>query len=209
MKIKICGITRLEDALAAVDCGADALGFIFVPDSPRYVRPPAVQEITSQLPPEVITVGVFVNEPRGTIVRTIREAGIRAVQLHGDESPEEAAGFGVRVMKGYRVTPGFDTAQLSAYHVYAHLLDAYVRGRRGGTGQTFDWQVAFRARTFGKIVLSGGLQAENVADAIRAARPDAVDVSSGVERTPGVKDHEKMKAFVVAAREAFASVQTP
>jgi phosphoribosylanthranilate isomerase len=208
MKIKICGITRLDDALAAVEYGADTLGFIFVPDSPRYVRPSAAQQITSKLPPEIITVGVFVNESRATIARTILDAGIHAIQLHGDETPEETEGFGIRVVKGYRVSPGFDTAQLSAYRVYAHLLDAYVGGRRGGTGQTFDWQVAFRARAFGKIILSGGLRPANVAEAIRAARPDAVDVSSGVERTAGVKDHAQMKEFMQAAREAFAGVQT-
>ncbi len=203
MKIKICGITRAADALAAVRCGADAIGFIFFQSSPRYIPPAKAAEIVGALPASVLAVGVFVDASRDSIVDAVRVSGIGALQLHGDEPPESTSGFGLPVFKAHRVSARFAIEYLDRYAVEAHLLDAYANGSRGGTGKHFDWDVAVRARQAHRIILSGGLNPENVERAIRYVWPYAVDVSSGVERQPGVKDHVRMCRFIDIARGAF------
>ena len=203
MRIKICGVTRSEDALCALDAGADMIGFIFVPGSKRLISPEAAGRIIEGLPHDVLPVGVFVNASRTTVLETIRISGIRAVQLHGDEPPPDAEGLPVRVFKAHRVKSELDPAALLRYRVDAHVLDTYVSGAHGGTGQVFDWRFARSAARAMPVILGGGLTPENVADAITIVNPAAVDVSSGVEVMPGIKDHHKIRLFVRAARRAF------
>ncbi len=206
VKVKICGITSIEDALTALEFGADALGFIFYAKSPRYVTPEAVKEITSALPPFVSTVGVFVDSPTEQINEVVRRAGINSVQLHGKESPEECAmAEGASVIKAFRVSGEDDIAGIGAYAtndytVAAVLLDTFVEGTHGGTGKTFDWKLAIKAKKYGPLILSGGLGPDNVSEAIETVRPYAVDVSSGVESAPGTKEPEKVKRFIEEAK---------
>lgn len=202
VRIKICGITNLEDALLAAELGADALGFIFYPKSPRAVSPEAAREIIRRLPPFVLTVGVFVDEEPARVQEIAAYAGLDWLQLHGAESPDSCRTVGRRVIKGFRVKGEESLALLEPYHgaVQAFLLDTYRPGTPGGTGETFDWELAHRAKEFGPIILAGGLIPDNVAEAIRTARPAAVDVASGVEAAPGKKDPDKLKTFMEAAR---------
>ena len=194
-RVKICGITNLEDARLAVEYGADALGFVFYEGSPRHVFPETVREIISHLPPFVTTVGVFVNAPPQEIREVMDLAGLDVVQLHGDEPQEECSLF-PRVIKAFRVRELSDIERLKGYSVSAYLLDAYDPEVPGGTGQTFNWDIAVEAKKYGPIILAGGLTPENVADAVSRVRPYAVDVSSGVEAQKGKKDHEKMRLFI-------------
>ncbi len=194
-RVKICGITNLDDALLAVEYGADALGFVFYEGSPRHVFPETVREIISRLPPFVTTVGVFVNAPPQEIREVMDLAGLDVVQLHGDEPQEECSLF-PRVIKAFRVRELSDIERLKGYSVSAYLLDAYDPEVPGGTGQTFNWDIAVEAKKYGPIILAGGLTPENVADAVSRVRPYAVDVSSGVEAQKGKKDHEKMRLFI-------------
>ena len=198
VRVKICGMTNQDDALWAAAHGADALGFIFYSKSPRFIKVDAAREIVSVLPPFVTPVGVFVNEPRDRVEATAREVGLRAVQLHGDESPEACAGFLLPVIKALRVGETFDPSTLEAYPVDTFLLDTDKKGLYGGTGETFDWSIAREAKQYGRIVLSGGLSPENVAEAVRQVQPYAVDCGSGVEADPGKKDCEKVRAFIEA-----------
>jgi phosphoribosylanthranilate isomerase len=207
MRVKICGITRLEDALVAVEAGADALGFVFVPASPRCLPASRAHEIIRRLPPGVLTVGVFVDQDRETVEHIIRDTGIHAIQLHGNETPDETRGYKALVIKAHRVFPGFKLDVLDRFTVHAHLLDTFVENMGGGTGKTFDWEIARQARVHGDIILSGGLHPENVAEAIRRSSPAAVDVSSGVEREPGIKNAVKMRDFVRNALGAFEQLQ--
>ncbi|PYS75192.1 MAG: phosphoribosylanthranilate isomerase [Acidobacteria bacterium] len=203
--VKICGITNAEDALAAVEAGADLLGFNFYLKSPRYISPSEARRIAGALPESVGRVGVFVNETEpGAIARAVSEAGVGAAQLHGDETPEFCAELvGISVIKALRVGRGFGVEQASRYKTDAVLLDAYAEDAWGGTGRTFDWSVARRAReVVPKLFLAGGLTPENVAEAVRAVRPFAVDVCSGVETSPGRKSFRLMRGFVEAVREA-------
>ena len=203
--IKVCGITSLPDALAAVECGADALGFNFYGGSPRCVTPAAARRIIEELPPGVLCVGVFVNEAAPeAVTRAASEAGVHAVQLHGDETPEYCASLGgVEVIKALRVGPAFDVAEVGRYGPRAILLDAFSAGARGGTGTTFDWSLARAAREMApRLYLAGGLNAGNVAAAIEAVGPYAVDVCSGVESATGRKDRGLLRRFVGAARGA-------
>lgn len=207
VKIKICGITNPADAAMAAEAGADALGFVFWEKSPRYVAPSIAAAIIGSLPPFVTTVGVFVNELPERIVEIAVAAGLACVQLHGDETPGECGAIkasvaGLRIIKAFRVNRGFDIMSLKPYSAQAHLLDAYKAGVPGGTGQTFDWAVAAAAKEMGRIILSGGLTPGNVVEAIRVVRPYAVDVSSGVERSPGLKDADKVVKFIKTAKEA-------
>ena len=198
-RVKICGITRYEDAKAAVEYGADALGFVFYEGSPRHVFPETVKDIISNLPPFVTTVGVFVNAPTTEIKEIVEFTGIDVVQLHGEEPPEECL-FWKRVIKAIKVRDMSDLDELQQYRVSAYLLDTYSPDMPGGTGQVFNWEIALHAKRFGHVILAGGLTPENVSDAIKTVKPYAVDVSSGVESEKGIKDHEKLKLFIKRAK---------
>jgi len=201
-RVKVCGITRPRDARTAVDLGAAALGFIFYPGSPRYIDPDKAAEIIRGLPPFVASVGVFVDAPAGRVRSVIRACSLAAVQLHGAEPPEFCASLPVKVIKGFRVREGRMPPGISRYAVDALLLDTYRAGVPGGTGEVFPWEVACRARRYGKIILAGGLNPGNVREAVEAVRPYAVDVSSGVEAAPGIKDAGLLEAFFRQVREA-------
>lgn len=199
--VKVCGITNLEDALAAVEDGADMLGFNFYARSPRYVSPGEALRIVGHLPDGVSCVGVFVNEPApAEVERIAREAGLGAVQLHGDETPEYCQSLrGLTTIKALRVGADYDAESAAAYGTDAVLLDAYVAGARGGTGHTFDWSLAGLTRErVPRLFLAGGLNPDNVAAAVAAVRPYAVDVCSGVETSPGRKSPELIRRFVKA-----------
>ncbi len=198
-RVKVCGTTRLKDALLAVECGADAIGFIFYKKSPRYVSAKVAGEICSKLPPFVHRVGVFVNEAADKINRIVDRCGLDAVQLHGDESPAFCKKIKCRVIKVVRVKDTSSLKEMSRYSVDAFLLDTYKENQWGGTGNVFDWKLAARAKKYGPVILAGGLNPRNVKEAIQKVRPYGVDVSSGVEQSPGKKDPKKVKAFLKAA----------
>lgn len=200
VRAKVCGITNSEDAMCAADAGADALGFIFYEKSPRYVTPEVVGEIVADLPPFITPVGVFVNAPEARIDAVVKLAGLRAIQLHGDEPPEACLGHAVPVIRVLRVGADFEPACMRSYLVDTFMLDTAKTGTYGGTGETFDWSKAVAAKKMGRVVLSGGLTPNNVVDAIERVRPYAVDVGSGVEAEPGKKDHEKVRQFLKAVR---------
>jgi phosphoribosylanthranilate isomerase len=202
MLVKICGITREQDAHDAVEAGADALGFIFVRQSPRFISPDAARKIIQTLPQSVLPVGVFVDSTREALLDAARQSGIRCLQLHGEETPEDVRNAALPVWKGFRVGPDFKIEQMSAYAAAAYVLDAYVSGRHGGTGTTFDWEVALRAKQYGRIVLSGGITPQNVALAVTTVRPYAIDVSSGVEESIGKKDKAKIRQLIAAINTA-------
>ena len=202
--VKICGITNLEDAVAAISMGADALGFNFYKPSPRYITPQSAREIIEQLPDAVIKVGVFVNEESPNEVRQIaNESGVTAVQLHGDESPDYCRELAAnqQVIKALAVADDFDPQLINRYQVNAIMLDTKHNTLRGGTGHTFDWSIAQKLRkNVPKLYLAGGLSPENVADAIETVRPYAVDACSSLEESPGKKNKDRMRAFVAAVR---------
>lgn len=200
MRVKICGITRREDAVAAVEAGADALGFNFWPGSKRRIGPATAAAIVSGLPPSVLAVGVFVDAPRDEIEETLARVQLGAVQLHGDETPADCAGYRVPVIKALRARPDV-AAVASGYGTDFILLDAEVSGSYGGTGETFPWERAARVDA-ARLFLAGGLTPENVADAVRRVRPYAVDVAGGVESAPGRKDPEKVREFIRNAKNA-------
>ncbi len=201
LRVKICGITSPDDAAAAIEAGADALGFVFYGASPRNVTAEQARRITAELPPFITTVGVFVDEAPGDVDRVMRYARLDCAQLHGDEAPE-ACIMDRKVIKAIRVSRGGDIERMKDYRAAAFLLDAYRPGAPGGTGEKFDWDIAVRAKDYGRIILAGGLTPGNVAEAVRVVRPYAVDVSSGVEAAPGRKDREKLVAFIRAAKGA-------
>ena len=202
VKIKICGITNTDDAMAAVELGADALGFNFYKKSPRYIDPQRAAEIITQLPPFIVPVAIFVNEREDRILETLKTACIHGVQLHGDETPEFCQRFGNHVIKAFQVKDKESLKHMSHYRVSAYLLDSYREGLRGGTGTTFDWHLAVVAKTFGRIILAGGLNPDNVAEAVKLVQPYGVDVTGGVEREQGIKDHAKLKKFISEVRKA-------
>ena len=202
-RIKICGITRAEDAELAVELGAAALGFNFFAPSPRYIAPAKAREITRRLPPFVMPVGVFADElDTDRILSAAREAGINVIQVRGPRLPDLG-----RLLEHYplivavSVHAQFQVEELGALKASAYLLDGFDPQLLGGTGKTFDWNVAREAGRYGRIILAGGLTPGNVGPAIRAARPFAVDVASGVESSPGVKDPGKLRAFFSAVKE--------
>ena len=201
--VKVCGITNLNDALAAVGAGADWLGFNFYEGSPRYIAPRDAHQIIEQLPQTVVSVGIFVNEEApDEVARKAKEAHVAAVQLHGDESTAYCQSLNhLFVIKALRVGKEWKPESALRYKTEAVLLDAYQMGARGGTGHTFDWSLAQQAQKLTpKMFLAGGLTPGNVGEAITAVRPFGVDVCSGVEVKPGVKDVRRMKAFVQAVR---------
>ena len=201
-RIKICGITGPEDASLAVEAGADALGFNFVPGTPRCVAPEIAGAIVAGLPPFVTAVGVFVDQSLEEVLRAAAVAGVGAVQLHGTEGADFARRIPLKVIKAIAVADRASLAAMAGYPAHAFLLDAHRAGSAGGTGQTFPWDVAVEARRHGRILLAGGLTPDNVAEAVRRVRPFAVDVASGVERCPGQKDPQKVRRFVAAVRRA-------
>jgi phosphoribosylanthranilate isomerase len=201
VRVKICGITRAEDALAAARLGADAVGFNFWPRSKRYLAPAAAAAIVGRLPGHVATFGVFVDPTRAELEEALAASGVGVAQLHGDEPPTLCLGLGVPVVKALRVRDRHDLAGLAAYEVRAFLLDSPSAGY-GGSGTTFDWSVAAAAAREVAVLLAGGLGPDNVAEAVRTVRPLGVDVASGVESAPGVKDLARMELFIRAAKEA-------
>jgi phosphoribosylanthranilate isomerase len=203
VRVKICGITNPEDAQAAVDFGADALGFVFFANSPRYITHDHASRIISNLPSFVTTVGVFVDEKPEQIEKIASWTGIDVIQLHGEEPPEMCY-YSKRIIKAIRVKSLESLDPLFHYkeRVSAFLLDTFAPDAFGGTGQIFNWDIAIEAKQFGRIVLAGGLTPDNVADAVTRVRPYAVDVSSGVESVKGKKDHQKMKIFIEKAKGA-------
>jgi phosphoribosylanthranilate isomerase len=202
-RIKICGITNESDALHAVACGADALGFVFFADSPRCVESDVVRAIVEKLPAEVTTVGLFVNETPEVVNQVATQSGISLVQLHGDETPDFCRQIDLPVMKAIRVRDAESLAGWSEYPVDAILLDAWHPEKFGGTGEACDWELATDLAQKTRIILAGGLNPDNVAEAVRIVRPHGVDISSGVEQSPGRKDPEKVSAFIENARESF------
>jgi phosphoribosylanthranilate isomerase len=199
--VKICGITNPADGLAAAAAGADAVGLMFYEGSPRHISLDTAAEIARQLPPFISRVGVFVDAPEATVLRAIAHCGLNMVQFHGRETPEYCRSFPVMTIKAFRIRDADSLAALPAYQTDAWLLDAFVAGQAGGTGATFNWDLAAEAQKLGRpIFLAGGLTPGNVAEAVRRVRPYAVDVSSGVESAPGRKDHQKLRAFVQAAK---------
>ena len=198
VRVKICGITRLEDALLAASFGADALGFNLWPGSKRHVDPDAARAIVDRLPPFVTPVGVFVDQPPTTVLALAAQAGVQVVQLHGDESWEDVNGYPIPAVKAVRLAGPESLRDLHRYRVRGLLLDAPSQGF-GGSGTTCDWGLARQVAERFPVVLAGGLTPENVGEAIRAVRPWAVDVASGVESAPGVKDPDKLRQFIESA----------
>jgi phosphoribosylanthranilate isomerase len=216
-RIKICGLTRPEDVRSAVDAGADALGFVFYADSPRYVSPATAAQLIGTVPPFIMTVGLFVNATPEQVAEVVAAAPVAALQFHGDETPQECAAAAARAnrpfMRALRVQPAmraddlleYEAAYRAASRLFSGLLlDAFVDGYGGG-GKVFDWSLIPKDLA-PRVVLSGGLNAQNAADAITRVRPYAVDVSSGVEHAKGIKDAAKIRAFIEAVRAADSTV---
>lgn len=206
--VKICGITNLDDALLAVKFGAGQLGFNFYARSPRYILPELARPIITDLPENVSIVGVFVNETIERIIETAKIARLDAIQLHGDEdlnfADDLSVRLGIGVIKAFRVTPNFRAEDAVEYNAHAILLDGYSPKERGGTGDTFDWEIAQRVSAVVPVLyLAGGLTPENVGDAIRKVGPFAVDVCSRIESSPGKKDPKKVEAFIKAVKETI------
>ena len=204
-KVKICGITNLEDALLSAKFGADALGFNFYKKSPRYISPEKARGIIEQLPAEVLKVGVFVNESLDKIIEIAETAKLDAIQLHGEETPEFVreikAKTNLEIIKAFRVSPEFKAEDVLKYEVDAVLLDAYSPKEHGGTGETFDWEVAKNVqKIFPKMYLAGGLTAANAKEAVKKIEPFAIDACSLLEREKGFKDLQKVEEFILAVR---------
>ena len=212
VRVKICGITHMADAAAAVEFGADALGFIFA-KSPRQITPQKAKDITRSISPFVKTVGVFVNEQPAKIREIIDFCGLDLVQLHGNESVSACSELAPRVIKAFRVQGEESLLEITDFksHVRAILLDAYQKGLSGGTGKTFDWRLTAKAKQIGiPMVLSGGLGPDNIEEALERVNPFAIDISSGVEKRPGIKDHGRMRIFMdkVAAFQNLQNKQS-
>ena len=195
-KVKVCGMTNLEDALLAVNLGAWALGFIFYKKSPRYISPSKVQKIIQLLPPFVTSVGVFVNQKEGAVKDIAKFCGLNTLQFHGDETPHYCQRFrDYKVIKAFRIKDGFDISGLGVFRVSAYLFDTYQENAYGGSGKTFNWDVIKDKKLNAPMILSGGLNPQNVRIAIETVKPYAVDVSSGVEKSPGKKDAALLREF--------------
>jgi phosphoribosylanthranilate isomerase len=204
LKIKICGITNSADAQVAIEAGAHALGFMFFKESARHVSSENARAIIREVPPFVSKVGVFVNATRDEVKRVIEETGIDTLQFHGEEPPEACRNFGLKTIKAFRIQGKDMLALMPRYDVDAWLLDAFVPGQRGGTGKTFNWDLAVHALSLGTpIILAGGLTPENIAQAVTTVQPFGVDVSSGVESAPGKKDAIRVQQFIERARGAL------
>ena len=200
VKVKVCGMTNLKDTLVAVEEGADAVGFIFYKKSPRSVTMKLVREIVIELPPFVDTVGVFVDETAEQINKIADYCNLDIVQLHGDESPTFCKRMRRRVIKAFRVKDMQSLKKLSKFQVSGFILDTFSESLDGGTGKVFDWNLALPAKKFGPVIMAGGLTPNNVRQAIQRVRPYGVDVCSGVESEPGIKDHKKIRVFLKNAK---------
>ena len=200
--IKICGITNYDDAAAAIDAGATALGFNFFKQSKRYIRPEDAKVIAEKIKGKIQTVGIFVSEDAASVKSIGALVKLTYCQFHGDEDPEYVNRFG-NAIKAFRVNDSLRNVYFDDYKSTAFILDAFDEKEFGKTGKQFNWRLAREANEFGKIILAGGLNAENVASAVETAQPWGVDVSSGVESEPGKKDHEKVRQFVLNARTAL------
>ena len=200
VRVKICGITNVDDALYAADAGADALGFVFYEKSPRYVNPQTAGEIIQALPPFVTTVGLFVDAPASEVRDAVFESRVRLLQFHGSEEPDYCRSFGLDYIKVFRVKDKDSLKDIGNYAAAAYLLDAYSDTEFGGTGKTFDWDAAVYAKRFGRVIVAGGLRPDNVAEAVARVNPYAVDVSSGVEAAKGIKDKGAVKMFIANAK---------
>lgn len=201
MQVKICGITNIEDAFAAADCGADALGFIFAPKSPRYIAPEKAAEIIAKLPAFITTVGIFTSGTTTSIRETLKICGIDRLQFHGPFSADILSTYSRWAIQVLKVKDASSLEQFKPVPVRALLLDTYDEKMDGGSGICFDWQLAIAAKQFGKIILAGGLTPENIQEAIQKVRPYGVDVSSGVELKKRKKDHKKLKQFIELAKD--------
>ena len=200
VKVKVCGMTSLKDALVAVEGGADAVGFIFYKKSPRSVTMKTVREIVLELPPFVDTVGVFVDETAEQVNKIADYCNLDIIQLHGDESPTFCKKIRRKVIKAFRIKDMQSVKKLSSFQVSGFLLDTFSENLHGGTGKVFDWNLALPAKKFGPVIMAGGLTPNNVQQAVRQIRPYGVDVCSGVESEPGIKDHKKVRAFLNNAK---------
>ena len=200
VKVKVCGMTSLKDALNAVEGGADAVGFIFYKKSPRSVTMKTVREIALELPPFVDTVGVFVDETAEQINKIADYCNLDIIQLHGNESPTFCKKIRRKVIKAFRIKDMQSVKKLSSFQVSGFLLDTFSENLHGGTGKVFDWNLALPAKKFGPVIMAGGLTPNNVQQAVRQIRPYGVDVCSGVESEPGIKDHKKVRAFLNNAK---------
>lgn len=205
--VKICGITNLADAQMAAEAGADLLGFMFYEKSKRFITFETAAEIISQLPPWVAKVGVFVNPTAEDVINAIGTCGLSILQFHGEEPPDFCNQFGIMSIKAMPIRDDASIEALRSYHTDAWLLDSYVPGQKGGTGEVFNWDLAAKARKLGRpIFLAGGLNPGNVAEAVTRVRPYGVDVSSGVESAPGRKDPKKVRNFIIAAKSAAREI---
>ena len=208
VRVKVCGITRVEDALAAVRAGVDALGFVFHPSSPRYITPEKAEEIIRTLPPFVVAVGVFVNLSRAEVKKIAAKSGIQVIQLHGNEDPEQCVGYNRPVIKAFRFSASERLPEFAEYQVSGLLIDSASRGRWGGTGVPLDWEHLSRCLDSSgesirhRLLIAGGLDPQNVGEALRLVKPFAVDVSSGVESEPGKKSKKMIKEFMHAVVNA-------
>ena len=201
VRVKICGITSPEDARAAVEAGADALGFMFYEPSPRCITPEQAAAIIDELPAHVAKVGVFVDADEAMVRTTAATVGLDTLQFHGNEPPDFCARFELQTIKAFRVKDSDSLSQLPDYDTDAWLLDSHVQGMPGGTGERFNWDLAVEAKRFGRpILLAGGLTTDNAAEAVSQVAPFGLDVSSGVEAAPGCKDATKVATFVVSAK---------
>ena len=202
-KIKICGITNIEDATLAVNLGADALGFVFYKDSPRYIRKDAAKEIIRELPPFVLSVGVFVNEKEDRVREISADCCLDILQFHGNESPDFCSHFDKKVIKAFSINNRKDLEVIPSYQVSAVLLDTYYEDLYGGGGKALNLELASEAKRFtSRVILAGGLNPVNVMKAIQAVEPYGVDVSSGVESKPGKKDRVKLEKFIKTVKKA-------
>lgn len=207
-RVKICGITRSEDARIAIEAGASAIGFVFDKGSSRYVNPDKAHLIIREFPPFVTPVGVFTEVSRPEALAMVAKSGIRSIQLHGENDLGEFEDFLVPVYKVFRVSLEFNPEILRHYKGTAFMLDTFKEGVPGGTGQTFDWKIAVEAKKYGRLILSGGINPENVAEAIQRVSPYAIDVSSGVESSPGIKDRQKIYMLFKAIHAAENKIGT-
>ena len=204
VKVKICGITNLDDALVSIEAGCNALGFVFYRKSPRYIMPKKASQIIKHIPAHILKIGVFVDTKEKTIKRAAKLCNLDMLQFHGNESPQFCNKFkGYKIIKAFRVKDKIELKNLVNYKTFAYLFDTFVKSKMGGTGKKFNWTLGRHLKGLRKpIFLSGGLNAENVTEAIKQVRPDWLDVSSSVEIKPGKKDYNKVKEFIEIVRKS-------